>query len=825
MSRRRSRTIETTTPLDLASAALLVAIVSIPAYFNIQSSTSFEPDKGGLLRSLAAIALFFLASEMIKHLRMGNRPSWSQFNLPAKLLAGFVVVILVSTITGADFVTSLWGNYERGYGLLSLLANIMIGIIAYRMARSGQQWLLIDAILLAAVVPMIYGLLQVIGYDPVIGQTVSFDLGQRASSSLGNPLFLADFLLIVIPLGLARLVLNTPRSSIARIGLGVYLVLLALTLVATKSLTALGASITAGALLLVAVGKFQHRRWLTAGGLLVLAGGLLLLLLAWIIPDALPWRLGDIFASGGSGGQRLLTWRAVLDLMRDEPRWLLTGLGPDVLPSKFAPYLPSEIAHFEVDWTFRLPDRVHTWPLDLLSVGGVLAFVLWTLFWIAVMAKLMPSFPKRSWLSILFPVGGAILGAVLGALVVGLAALPIGLMAGLLGGVLLVFLLAPAPAPEISSGLADLSPYLLAALVGHWLFLTFSFSTHAPDLLLWCIVGLALGGGRAISKTRVGASKPQQPESRPHFVLAGIACGTFTFSLSAAWPAALPLWLAGLLTLLVVAWLLSEAHDRWYAFFIPPLTLSPALLLNQTSGSSAWLAYTWVLIWLLAMIWLILPAEDRRKRLLPLIALFPVLLVLNLPIYGDIAYKSAILKSYPETRAAYMDRALVLSPHDHVMLLGIAYMEGQLQAPMTTLAQPRSQYLSDLYQRAQQAQPLALEAPSAYAEWLRQQAKVDQSAIPLAFESFERVLKMSPNDIETRNHLALLRWQSGDSEGAINDLIVLQAVDPLYGPTYLNLATVQSSQGDGDAARATLQAGVGYVPWWPDLQYALDRLR
>jgi len=115
--------------------------------------------------------------------------------------------------------------------------------------------------------------------------------------------------------------------------------------------------------------------------------------------------------------------------------------------------------------------------------------------------------------------------------------------------------------------------------------------------------------------------------------------------------------------------------------------------------------------------------------------------------------------------------------------------------------------------------------PAAYAEWLRQRALVDQTAIPLAFEQFNRTLELSPNDIRTRNRLALLRWQSGDAEGAIDDLTALLAVDPLYGPTYLNLAMVQRSQGDEDAARVTLQAGGIHVPWWPDLQYALEELR
>jgi len=192
MSRRSSEIVPSSSPLDLASVALLVAIVAIPAYFNIQSSTSFEPDKSPLLRSLAVIAAVALAPEVVQHIRSRTKPNWSGVRIPALLLAGYVVIIAFSTILGVDFVTSLWGNYERGYGLLSLLAGVIVMIVARRMARSGQQWLLIDAILLAAAAPAFYALLQVVGYDPVISQSVSFALGQRASASLGNPLFLAN---------------------------------------------------------------------------------------------------------------------------------------------------------------------------------------------------------------------------------------------------------------------------------------------------------------------------------------------------------------------------------------------------------------------------------------------------------------------------------------------------------------------------------------------------------------------------------------------------------------------------------------------------------
>lgn len=155
----------------------------------------------------------------------------------------------------------------------------------------------------------------------------------------------------------------------------------------------------------------------------------------------------------------------------------------------------------------------------------------------------------------------------------------------------------------------------------------------------------------------------------------------------------------------------------------------------------------------------------------------------------------------------------------------MATTEQQLAPTTAGLDSADSQRITALYQRAMSAQPLAPEPVAAYAEWLRQRSQYDLAAIPLAYQFFERTLALSPNDIGARNRLALHRWQNGDVEVAIDELEALLLVDPLYGPTYLNLAAIQHAQGDVLAAQATLETGAARVPWWPDLQQALEDYR
>jgi len=820
MSRRRSRPLRSGPSLDFSAIALLLALVILPVYFNIQSSISFEPDKSALYRTLALVALLALLRPNRDFSWRHVGAAWARLPLGIRWMFGLVLIMVVATLIGVDPVTSFWGNHERGFGLLSLVSGVIMAVAAYRLVRSGQVWLLIDAIIIAAVLPALYGVLQVLGTDPVTGQAVSFALGQRASSTPGNPLFLADFLLLALPLAGARLILAPPPTRAARLGLGMITTLLVLALIATGSLTALGAGMAAGAFGLVAAGRQQgSRRW-TGLGLAILAAGLLLLLVSWVAPTLLPARLGEIFASGGSGGQRLLFWQAVVDLFRHEPRWLLTGLGPDTLPLRLPPYLPPTIAHFEVDWAFRIPDRAHTWMLDTLSMGGVLAVLCGLMVWTVVVAPLAAAASSPRWRTMLPPLAGAVLGASAGTLVVGLGAAPVGLTAGWLAGLLFLFW-QQSPQARAHTNFS-LTPPLLAALVAHWVFLTFSFRTHASDLLAWAL----LGGAIALCQPTAPPARPVvSPDTKLMPMLAGAAAAALGFSLSAAWPQALPLWLAGLGLMAGLSWLLAPTamsrHWGWYLF--PSTLLFPAMALNRLAGITAWLAYAWLLVWLLLLLWLLAPRTPGRNRLL-LLAL-PLALALNLPMFGDIAYKSALLTPYDAgARQTLMHRALLLSPFDHNLAAGIVGTEMLSFPPDATLTSPPAQRVRQLYTTAMQAQPQAVEPVAAYAEWLRQRALVDPAATPLAFRLFDQALQMSPHDIETRNRLALLRWQSGNVAEAQDDLQRLLRQDPLYGPTYLHLAQVQQAQSDVDAARATLQAGVEHVPWWPTLVQALAGL-
>lgn len=808
-SRRRSGTV--TGVVSPTTGVVLVALAAVPVFFNIQSTTSFEPDKGALLRGLAALAGLGMLAAFWNHRRsvrwpIRPAPAWAA-------LAAVLAVSALTTTTALDPVTALWGSYERGQGLLAVATGSILLVCAYRAGREGQVWWVVDAALIGCALPALYGLLQVAGFDPVTAGTVSFALGARASATAGNPNFLADGLLMGLVLAMARLALGPTAGRAQRWGLIGYIGVLTAALAATGSRSALLAAITALAVLLLARSRQHGQPWTRLAGLAVLAAGGLLLGLAWAAPSLLPPRLADLFSSGGTGGQRLLFWQGTIAMLADHPRSWLLGLGADNLPLGLVPYVPAGLAHFEPDWAFRIPDRAHTYALDLLAAFGLPGLAAWTSLWSAVAAALLPTW-RRWGVAVALPILTAAALAVAAAGTVGPTAAPLGFAAGWVGGVLLVLLLAP------SAPTTPIAPYLLAALVGHWVMLAFNFSTHAADLLFWPLAGLSL----ALQDNPPSRLAPADLSWR----LAGLTVAVLGFSLSAAWGRGVWLWLAAWLMAYLAASLLTPpvplSTRQLLSLAWPTVLLAPAWWLNRLGGMAAWPAFAWVLVVLVGQALFVLPTS-YSKRPLPALPAIVIALLLSLPVFGDIALKAAILHPTDVAyRRAMLARALALSPYDHMVVMALAPTEMQALPAAAGLDHPQAQAIEVLYRRALAAQPRAYEPLAAYAEWLRQMVARDPQAIPLARSYLDQALAWAPQDLQTRNRRALFLAAVGEQAAAVAELEAALALDPLYGPTYLHLAELYRQAGDTATARRVLEEGIARVPWWEALPAALRAL-
>ncbi|MFH1231429.1 MAG: O-antigen ligase family protein [Planctomycetota bacterium] len=209
----------------------LAALVLSPVYMNIYTHRMFEPDKACIIRSLALLMIAFyiikiFESKTVNKLLPATNPKSSSFK-DVTLLEGttsskflpflknsiffpfslFVIAYIVSVIFSAVPYNSLWGGFDRLEGLYTNASFWVIFILAAINIKSKAQIdRLINAIIFTSMPIVAYSFIQRLRLDPVPWQAM--DSSIRVSATMGNPIFLSAYLIITIPLTLARFVRN-----------------------------------------------------------------------------------------------------------------------------------------------------------------------------------------------------------------------------------------------------------------------------------------------------------------------------------------------------------------------------------------------------------------------------------------------------------------------------------------------------------------------------------------------------------------------------------------------------------------------------------------
>jgi tetratricopeptide (TPR) repeat protein/O-antigen ligase len=382
----------------IIEAGWLVAAMIIPVYFNTYTFRIFEPDKFSLLRSIALLmVLAWLVGRLERGLLSssgGIRLSLDILRDPVWLLSWLLVAAyLLTTLLSVEPSTSLWGSYQRLQGAYTLLAPVLIFMLAYGQLRTRAQWeRLVTAILLGSWPVALYAVLQHYELDPPVWRG---DDPTRVFSTIGNPIFLGGYLVMVIPLTVARLgqsyaALRESRGSRgAHIALlltyGLLLVMQLAALLFTRSRGPWLGFIAGGillALLVVAVRRWRGLALAVVIVSVVLAG----LLIAFSLPGSpltalgrgpyLDRLVGILNPTTGTAKVRILIWQSVINVLRPNLPRLPVGFGPDSGLIVLTPAIPPELPRLEV--AGRIPDRAHNIVFDqLISTGlfGLLTYL------------------------------------------------------------------------------------------------------------------------------------------------------------------------------------------------------------------------------------------------------------------------------------------------------------------------------------------------------------------------------------------------------------------------------------------------------------------
>ena len=203
----------------LIEAGWLVALVTVPLYFDVYSSRVFEPDKITLLRCLVLtmlVAQLVAITERSQRRTMAPEASigiWNRWRATNPLLIPTVVFVVaesLATLTSIDPLMSVFGSYQRLQGTYTLLTYVaLFFLVAVNLRTHDQLNRLLNVVLVTSIPVSTYGIAQHLHLDPLPwGGDVVF----RVTSTMGNAIFLAAYLIMIVPFAAARLLTAVQRA-------------------------------------------------------------------------------------------------------------------------------------------------------------------------------------------------------------------------------------------------------------------------------------------------------------------------------------------------------------------------------------------------------------------------------------------------------------------------------------------------------------------------------------------------------------------------------------------------------------------------------------
>lgn len=491
----------------VAEAAWLAVAIGVPLLFDPRAVTcGYQPVKLGLFRALALIALAAWLVHTVETSGWRRCLAAVMRHRLFQALAVLAVVVVASTALSVEWRSSLLGAYETAQGAWTWAAGlVMLGIVARFLRTQEQAERLVTALLVTSFAVSMISLLQRAGYDP----QVLFFGGGRAFSSLGNPIYLGGYLLMVVPLTVWRM--TRQRTHWQRL---FYALLLLSQSVALYFSASRGPSLGLAAGLFLFAALYVAKRRMR--GLQMLLGGIAVAVCVAALAAlmlASPQRLhGTSTASvsvpliGSDSGRSHFWAHAPKIIMGQQPlqypngeqdrlAWLRPWLGHglDTLDRVI-------VQHRAGGDGAATENRFHNLALDhafTLGLAGLVSFLAVLLLTFRGGFERLGLIRNRHiaigfWTCVLG--SGAVVGLV-AVLALGAGFTGLGLVLGLAAGVLLFAvwgsLFVPSPPDDTGPGSdAWLLVAVLSALAGHLVDMAFAFETAATFALLFVFLGL-----------------------------------------------------------------------------------------------------------------------------------------------------------------------------------------------------------------------------------------------------------------------------------------------------------------------------------------------
>jgi tetratricopeptide (TPR) repeat protein len=542
-------------------AGWLLALIVTPLFFNVYSSRVFEPDKLSILRSIALVMVVAWAIKVIDGSGWGEKASstlteegperslWQRLNATPLVLPTIMLVsaYILSTIISVAPRISLWGSYMRLQGTYTTLSYIVIFFFMLgAMRRREQVDRLCSTVILTSLPISLYGILQHYHLDSL---PWSGDVVMRVASNMGNAIFVAAYLIMALPVTLARLVesfsalMKEEEGSISHALLaGAYTFVISVQLICIffaqsrgPWLGLLGGLYVFGLVGLISLRRgsaaqasWKGRLWIVWVALTLVAVLFLVLLNVPNSPLAhfreLPYlgRMAQILnTEAGTGKVRVLIWEGTIELIRSNLPRALVGYGPETMHVVYNPFYPPDLAHYEA--RNASPDRSHNETFDALVITGVSGFLIYMLLFASIFyyglkwLGFMETKVQRN-LFLLLSVSGATVGVFLPKLTEGTYKLSgVGLPVGFIVGTCLYLMVSAAlfftREQPTDFGRQVLLIGLFAAIVAHFIEIHFGIAIASTRTYFWAYtaVFVLLGLNRIQQQSGVPAALAEHP--------------------------------------------------------------------------------------------------------------------------------------------------------------------------------------------------------------------------------------------------------------------------------------------------------------------------
>jgi putative inorganic carbon (HCO3(-)) transporter len=309
----------------------------------------------------------------------------------------FLGTQLLSTIFSIDFRTSLLGYYSRFHGgLLSLISYLLLYWTFVSSMDKGKTFRAIKILFISALLVSLYGIMERLGIDKNIWVQ---DVQSRVFSTLGQPNWLAAWLVALIPLGLffflqenplKKIKINNPFSNSKILPLFFEQILFLsapviffITLLFTKSRSGIIGFIVADIIFWIFYFLKSKKQIFTP---LIVHNSLFLILILFI---GTPWtpnlkqmlatdyqtpiaNQGPALEVGGteSGEIRKIVWKGAVEIWKHYP---IFGTGVETFAYSYYNFRPVE-HNLVSEWDF-LYNKAHNEYLNYLATTGTLGFL------------------------------------------------------------------------------------------------------------------------------------------------------------------------------------------------------------------------------------------------------------------------------------------------------------------------------------------------------------------------------------------------------------------------------------------------------------------